>query len=165
MNTRNKMNVRLAVETFSNSSAMSMIYLQSRGIHGFKNSTPTYLFAELMDKLFDIFNSKRVIGNSFKSTITIENWSQVDHFLKSAKKCLKRLQFYTGLTKNDRTERCKAGRSMRSTGFLGYLMNMSSLRHLLESFFGRVRSLLGNNYNLSVQEFKGALRKLIFFQL
>lgn len=82
LNNRNKMNVRLAVETFSNSTSMSMYYLQQNQVAGFKKSTPTYVFIKYMNILFDIFNSKKVVPNSFKGAITLENYAKVEEFFK-----------------------------------------------------------------------------------
>lgn len=67
LNARNKMNVRIAVETFSNSTSKSMHFLQQNGVKGFMNSTPTYLFIDHMDKIFDVFNSKKLVNDSLKS--------------------------------------------------------------------------------------------------
>lgn len=76
-------------------------------------------------------------------------------------------------------------KSRRHTGFVGFIINMVNARKmyedyvvtglldslslfynsqdLLESFFSRIRALLGANDNPTAQEFKAAIRKLLFF--
>lgn len=88
---------------------------------------------------------------------------------------------------NDRNEIIKVIKSKVRTGFVGYILNMLSLRCLyneyvdkskilqcvptfrlsqdpLELFFGKIRSRNGFNDNPTMQQFMGAMRKLIVNQ-
>lgn len=68
---RNKMNVRLAVQTFSNSVANSIKYLEGHGRPGFKNSEATVKCLRIMNNLFDISNTKKCGSkNIFKNPIS-----------------------------------------------------------------------------------------------
>lgn len=70
----NPMNVRLAVQTFSNSVANSLQYLMEQKIPEFEGAETTIDFIQRMDKLFDIFNSKNSKPtNVFKRALTAEN--------------------------------------------------------------------------------------------
>lgn len=53
-----KMKVNLAVELFSASTADSLEFLKKEGYIDFKNADPTIYCTRMMNKLFDIFNSK-----------------------------------------------------------------------------------------------------------
>lgn len=172
---KNRMNVRLAAETFSNSVASSMDYLRKSGDKNYKHSKATSNFTSIMNKLFDIFNSKRVKnGEIFKSAINETNARIIFDFFEEAIEYIKRLRLKGKL--------CVFSR--RHTGFVGFIINMMSAKHIyeeyvlggclenlplffngqdvLESFFSRIRAQLGCNDNPNVQEFKAAMRKLLF---
>lgn len=173
---KNRMNVKLAAQTLSQSVASSMEYLRKSGDKRFENCRPTSNFVSSMDTLFNVFNAKGIRENQpMKSAIDANNASQVFDFFEKTSKHLMQLRLRGILCVNSR----------RSTGFIGSIVNMKSakliyeqyvneglLSHLalfyhsqdlLESFFSRVRALLGCNDNPNLQEFKGAIRKLLFF--
>lgn len=71
---RNKMNVRIAVETFSDSVASSMEFLMNTKHPEFIGAAPTIRFIRIMNKLFDIFNSKHSKSNNvYKRVLSSEN--------------------------------------------------------------------------------------------
>lgn len=55
---RNKINVRLAAETYSTSVADSFKILRDKGHAQFVHSYPTEKFTRRIDKMFDILNSR-----------------------------------------------------------------------------------------------------------
>lgn len=61
---KNKMNVRLAVQVFSNATAASMNLLRESGDRNFRNSKATSYFTSSMNTLFDVFNTKSMKQNS-----------------------------------------------------------------------------------------------------
>lgn len=173
---RNRMNVRLAVQLFSKAVASTMEYLRNSGDKFFKNSKATIKLAYTMDSIFDIFNAKGIKQNEpLKSAINENNARQVFDFFEETKKYLISLRLNGILCVNSR----------RSTAFVGLITNIASAQHMyedfvltghlenlalfynsqdfLESFFSRIRSLLGCNDNPNAQEFKAAIRKLLFF--
>lgn len=145
------MNVRLAAQTFSNSTASSMDHLRNVNVRGFQNSLATANFVRTMNTLFDIFNAKRINDrNPLKSAINENNARIVFDFFKKTIKYLKSLRLKGILCVNSR----------RYTGFVGFLIGMLSAEQMykeyvttgelsqlalfyhnqdvLESFFGRV---------------------------
>lgn len=116
--------------------------------------------------------------------LTTENFSKFDQFFKEVVPYLKKLQFNLNSNGVSTKRFCvDVGRSKRSTGFIGYLANIESLRYLyehyvrsgkipklatfylsqdpLETLFGRIRSLLGDARNPTLEQFTGALRKVM----
>lgn len=173
---QNKMNVRLAAQLFSNSSATAMSYLKNSGVKEFKDADSTIYLTGQIDRLFDITNTRKIRGNGsdFKSALNINNIDKVLQFFDQTTQYLRTLKFTRKLCIESRRKR----------GFIGFLVNMISLRHLyhlyvdsgelsslatyylsqdpLESLFSRVRALQGSNDNPTVQQFKSAIRKLLF---
>lgn len=173
---KNRMNVKLAVQVFSKAVTSTMIYLRNTGDKHFKNCSSTVHFAETMGKLFDIFNAKGIKSNEpFKSAINPENAQRIFEFFDTT------IQYLMTLKLKD----VLCIKSRRHTGFVGFIINMINARHmyedyiltglldslplfynsqdLLESFFSRIRALLGCNDNPTAQEFKASIRKLLFF--
>lgn len=171
---RAQMDVRLAAQTLSDSVANSMEHLMGEGVRSFQNCEGTIEFIRIMNKVFDIFNSKKEKrGNVFKSPITISSKENIFEFLNQADTYIRSLTLH--------------GRnillSRKKTAFRGMLINIMSLKEIvseyldtgliesvptfymsqdpLETFFGRVRSLNGNNDNPNVEQFSSALRKLL----
>lgn len=171
---RSKMDVRIAAETLSNSVADAMSHLMGEGVKTFEHCEGTVAFIRMMNKMFDVFNSKKVKNNNvFKSPITIHTKDELFDFLDKATDYLKSLTL--------------KGRSIlisrKKTAFKGMLINIISLQDLvstlldtglidnlptfrlsqdlLETLFGRIRSLHGSNDNPSVEQFSSALRKLL----
>lgn len=170
---RAKMDVRLAAETLSDSVADAMEHLMKESVKAFEHCEGTVEYIRIMNKLFDIFNSKKQKPNIFKSPVTVVSKRIIFDFLDEAETYLRSLTL--------------KGRSIllsrKSTGFKGMLFNIISLQNivseyldtglieniptfrmsqdLLETLFGRLRSLNGNNDNPSVEQFSSALRKLL----
>lgn len=69
----NKMNVRLAVQVLSNSVADSTDFLRKSGHKDFQGSETTTKFIRIIDRLFDIMNSRNSFGTGFKSSMMINN--------------------------------------------------------------------------------------------
>lgn len=184
---KDKMKVKLAAQTLSRSVSNSFLFLMNNGTKGFEECAGTALYARHANDLFDIFNSNiakngkndertnEVEGiNSFKHEILNEwNKDRIFHFFDVVSKYIKSLKLDS--------QRIVASRN--STGYVGFLINMHSLKLIfndyiepklleqiptmrlsqdfLECFFGRLRSLLGSNNQPTVEQFLGAFRKLL----
>lgn len=158
---KNKMNVKLAVQLYSKSTADSLDYLRDHNCVGFSNSESTVKFVRIMNNLFDVFNTKdATTENPFKNAICQSNAEVVFEYLDKANDYLKSIKIGTKsiFTTN------------KATGFEGYLINIFSLKCAykmyvetgileylptyqmsqdgLESLFGRVRSLNGGKWLL-----------------
>lgn len=169
---KNKMNVKLAAQLFSKSVSDSLNFLST--FHEFKNCEATAEFALKINDLFDIFNSKESDSpTTFKNMLTKNSSKEIFTFLDQTAEYLKSLQ----LKKKNILQ------SQKKTGFKGFLINIMNLKSLynlyvetdlidgiptfqisqdlLESFFGRIRSLNGCSDNPTVTQFTSAFRKLL----
>lgn len=174
--TSNKMSVRLAAETLSFSVANSMEYLRKKGDRSFIEASGTITFIKNFNKAFDIFNSKHSDSyNKFKQGLTKENASEILVFL----------DYLTVYIKSLKIDGVDVLKSARKTGFLGFLVNIYTIKYLyehyvatgkidvilffylgqdnLECLFSRLRSMLGFNDNPTAEQLTGILRKIISF--
>lgn len=170
---RNKMNVRLAAQLFSDGTGKSMAHCKNIGIEEYQDSDASIKFTLNMNKTFDAMNSKHD-RPGFKGALNASNSSEVFAHFDQMDTYIRKLKFKKKLCINSR----------RKTGFIGMLVNMMVIKRLyrenvltgkleslptfylsqdvLESFFSRIRSLLGSNDNPTHEQFKGAIRKLLF---
>lgn len=82
---RNKMNMRLAVETYSTSVADSFQILREKGHNMFINSYTTEMFTRRIDKMFDIFNSRDTPHtNIYKRPLNSENKREIYEFIEES---------------------------------------------------------------------------------
>lgn len=89
----NKMNVRIAAQTFGNSVADSLQFLMEQKIPEFQNAGSTIDFIRRINILFDIFNSKRSKhANIFKQVLSAENKRIIFDFFKETIKYFKLLK-------------------------------------------------------------------------
>lgn len=171
---RSKMNVALAVQLFSNSVAESMILLRNRGYKDFADCDPTVKFVRTVNNLFDVLNSKDInLENDFKSAIHPATADKVFTFFKET------IQYFgTIKIKNQNVLKSRRRMGFKGlhinmlnieeiykayvlTGQLNYLPTFYLSQDLLESFFGRIRSLNGNNDNPTASQFTSAFRKIM----
>lgn len=90
---RNKMNVKLAAQTFSDSVANSMEYLEQHNHSGFEGCGGTVKFNRTINNLFDIFNSKKPGSNKiFKNPLCRTSAQATFAFLDEAMEYLKYLK-------------------------------------------------------------------------
>ncbi|ELU11922.1 hypothetical protein CAPTEDRAFT_46899, partial [Capitella teleta] len=109
-----KMKVKLAVQTLSNSVASALVYCKKTGCAGFRDVDATSKFISIFDKLFDVFNSRSPACKGFKAPISSTNWSQIKTFMNEAKFCLFNLRDVNNqLVVNGR----------KKMGFIGFLFN------------------------------------------
>lgn len=179
---RRPMNVRIAVETLSKSTAESIQFLMQNGYKEFAGAAPTIKFIETFDLVFDIFNTKstKVNENIFKVAMNKHNKDAIINAFNEIETYIKDLKF-----KKEAGEIRKVCRSEFKTGFSGTIINMHSLKHIYEEyvesekpllscipsyylnqdgveiFFGKVRSLGRFNDNPNVIHFQAAYRKLL----
>lgn len=178
-----KMHVRTAVETLSGSTANAMEYCHKKGVPGFENAGETIEFIRIMDTLWDIMNSQRILGNEinkYKSAINVTNSGDVFKFLLKAKKYILSLEVI-----NKRSgKKVEIVTSAVRTGFLGFVIDIVSITAMykdlvedhhymlflatyrmsqdhLEMLFCKIRSMNGYNENPMSQQFISAYRKLL----
>lgn len=135
---RRPMNVRIAVETLSSSTADSIEFLKNDGHKEFEDSTATVRFIRLFDNLFDIFNTKSVSVNEnlFKCALNPENKEDIFTLLNESVEYIKKLSF-----KDEAGEVKNLCLSSARTGFIGFIINISSLKSIYESYVERSHDL------------------------
>lgn len=177
-----KMHVRTAVQTLSNSSANSLEFLMGQNIRGFRSSAATIKFIKIFNNLFDVFNTQNIDhsnSNTHKSSINFFNSGEVFKFLAEAEQYIFDLQV-KGL-KSKKTVPIVT--SLIKTGFLGFIVNIESLKGMYESlveeqelmhmiptynlsqdhvemFFSKIRLIHRTNDNPTVQQFKGSFKRI-----
>lgn len=131
------MNVRLAVETFSKSTADLLEHLMTKGWKEFIGATETIEFIRLYDDLFDIQNTKDVHNNenNFKNAMSHSNKNEINALFDRAIEYIKKLQF---ISEGKQTFIC---RSDANIGFIGFILNMSSLQMMYEKYVENERIL------------------------
>lgn len=173
----NKMNVRVAAETISNSIANSLEYLD---IHMrneiFANSLATRNYIKTFNDLFDIMNAKKNHSKGgYKRPFSDETMSEFIDFFNCARDYIK------GLKIEQNGKKISIFKYRSFTPFFGFFHNMTSFiglysdymrreefypfrvsQDLLESYFGCVRRMGSTNDNPAAQQFTGAYRKLLF---
>lgn len=156
---RNAMNVRIAVETFSESVASSIEYLMEHKVPEFIGARPTIDFVRRMDTLFDIFNSRNSNNNNiFKNKMSMENKRVIYDFFRKTIQFFKTLKtevsFYKMVEKDEgKEDKCdnKAKKSKKErvvvktevmpilhtrhkVGFIGFIISMESLMRMFEEY-------------------------------
>lgn len=157
----NKMNVRLAAETLSDSTAASIEYLNTvKKIENFHNIESNVEYFRFNNNIFDIMNTKRSHCNDkYKQPISDKTINQTQTYFEYAKQYIKGLQ----IIENTRMKPILKSNSF--TPFFGFYHNMISFMGIyhdyveptinefytfdvsqdhLESFFGCIRRMGGS---------------------
>lgn len=178
----NIMNVKLAVQTLSASTANAIEFLMKQGHSEFKGAEPLIKFMRVCNDFFDIFNSTKstTSSNPLKQKMSEENAQQIFTVFQETTEYFKSL-----LYRNKSGKLVPLCSSILKTGFQGAVVNMKSLTSIyeklvvskqidripthylsqdhLEAFFGKIRAFNfnGNNRNPTCQQFNAAMRKLL----
>lgn len=176
---RNIMNISLATQLLSESTAKSMekfvLLPQTKAM--FEGCESTIDFTRRFDRLFDVLNSKSDSkGSIFKTTIDEGSKDEIFAYFDESIKYIQELK--------ESREGKNILNCRRKTGFLGFIINMVNMKEIyltyvqskkmnilatrrlnqdpLENFYGRIRTTcLGNNDNPTVEQFCSAYRKII----
>lgn len=172
--TREKMKVRLAVQTLSRSVSDALISLSCQ-YPEFSESRGTSNFIRIFNDLFDILNSRNKFAKyKYKKPLSDKNSTETFQYLEHIEHYIRNLKLSgTSILKSN-----------RKTGFLGFLICTKSLKQLfmryvgeenlmkylltykvsqdhLELFFGAIRSKGGHNNNPTARQFEVAYKRLI----
>lgn len=147
----------------------------SQGYREFKNAEATIAFIRRINNLFDIMNTKTVKNaskNIYKDPLTSKH---IDHVLSYFEECTKYIKLLQVV--NNSSKRVCITKSIWKCGFKGFIIDMQNIRDMyneyvninrfmntfptLTLFFGKIRSLNGQNDNPTVQQFAAAYRKLL----
>lgn len=68
-----KMNVKIAAQTLSSSTADALEFLQKQGLEEFANCGETIIFIRTKDRIFDFLNTSNPFGKGYKKPIFLNN--------------------------------------------------------------------------------------------
>ncbi|KYN20001.1 THAP domain-containing protein 9, partial [Trachymyrmex cornetzi] len=172
---REKMNVQLAVQIFSNSVANAIDFCRiDLKLQQFDNSTATSLFIRNMNNIFDLLNSRNLLcKNESQQPISLSNIDRIKENIT------KYIEYINDLYIDDK----KMVLLERKIGFLGMLTCLQSIKDIaetliatkkqnflltykmsqdhLEMFFSAIRTKGGHNNNPSARQFSYAYRRLL----
>jgi len=170
------MKVKLAAQTLSSSVADALQFCDKElNIGTFKNTSATIKFIRIVDRLFDILNSRNPLAHGFKAPLRKQNEYTWRPFLLEAITYLKGLKLGNGQL---------VGKSLCKTGIISFIASAMSamllfdtyvkqqqkLKYLLtykysqdhlELFFAVIRSRGGDNNNPSALQLKATWKRLL----
>lgn len=182
---RNKMNVKIAVQTFSRKVADSMEVLMKQKHPKFKNAGPTIRFIRKINDVFDTLNSMDSRKTDiFKRPLNPENEDVVFDLYKECTKYFKSMKINEENATTGIVKKKLIIKSQSCTGVRGFIIDMASMKAMylkyvkqsemikelvaysfsqdhVELFFAKIRSLHGHNTNPNGMQFKSAYRKLL----
>ena len=139
---RKKMNVKLAAQTLSNSTADAIDFLSTQLQYPqFTNSEPTTKFIRIINDLFDIMNTRNGLAcykpyiSEWKRPLSLQNGPRMIEKLEVCKKYLLGLTVETVkmVKKVPTVTKIPLVQSGRKTGFIGFITNVDSLIYLYKS--------------------------------
>ena len=166
---RNKMNVKLAAQTLSSSVADSIEFLRKSGDPRFQGSEGTIEFIRVVDRLFDLLNSRNPYAIGYKKPEWFSTVEKSINYLYSLKD-----EFGRPLLSHRRNTFVKgliiAAKSVKELAMLLLTRDISPFKYVLtykfsqdhlELLFSCVRSSGGFNNNPDVRQFVAALKKIL----
>lgn len=139
----NKMNVRLASETYSRSVANSMKLLRIEGHPLFENSEPTERFTQILNTCFDILNSSNPRhSDAFKRALNDDNKQMVFEFIENVIPYFRSLKMLSSRS-NDIDEMASTEskvhvlQTISKTPVLGFLMNLHNLPRMYDLYVAK----------------------------
>ena len=91
---RHKMNVKIAAQTLSSSVAYALEYLMNAGHPELQNAKGTIQFLRVIDKIFDLLNSRSIFGKGYKRPLCLGDRSRWSSTID------KTIEYFKGLKKN-----------------------------------------------------------------
>ncbi len=173
---RHKMNVRLAAQTLSSSVADAIEYFQISGDPAFQGADATIKFIRIIDRLFDLLNSRNKFGKGFKSPMHLGNFSVrssvIDESIEylvglkdsDGKSLLKnrRHTFVKGMVIGAKSAKRFAQRVLnRANNPYAFVLTYKWSQDLIELLNSCIRGRGGNNNNPNVEQFISALKKIL----
>lgn len=120
------MKVKLATQLLSNSVADALLFCKDNlKFKEFSHCEATVHFIRIFNDAFDIRNSGQLVSFGFKGAVCLKNFSQINSFIELFFFYVNNLKFENGQL---------LVKSLRSTGFLGFLIPLSSLMNLKTQF-------------------------------
>ena len=123
------MNVRLAAQTLSSSVADAIEFLDiGMKNPNFKNSNGTVKFVRIIDRLFDMLNSRNPVGKEYKQPLRLANKATYEEILRSTAEYLLSL-------KTNSTPSQLLATHRRKTFIVGFVANIKSTIEMANQMF------------------------------
>ena len=170
------MKVRLAAQTFSSSVADALAFLQKNNDPDFQGVDGTIKFIRVVDRLFDLLNSRSPNGKGFKSPMRRDNinvWmSVIEHSIMYLVKLRdingqlllehRRHTFVKGMVVAAKSAKSLAMDLLyQEVSPYSYVLNYKWSQDHIELLNSAIRGRNGNNTNPNVPQFKSALKKIL----
>lgn len=176
-----KMNVKKAVQIFSNENADALEQLFDDNYEGFERCEKFIEFLRLVNNIFDVMNfgEGKKSDEYFKQPLMASNIAKISQLFQSFESFISQMTIET-----KRGKAIKRKPALTQIGFIGFVMNIHSTIGIyedyvknsqsgvffqfqfcqdhLETYFSLVRSGLGNNTNPNTRQFQAVYRKLLF---
>jgi len=181
---KEKMKVKLAAQTLSESVAKALTYCSEQNFSNFQNTNATSEFCKKINDIFDILNTRNFLGKTqFKRPLYLNNELFLKSFISSSIEYLSSLQtkVYNKVSKSHNF--IPIINSGRKTGFNGLIVCLRSLGELfddvlksnklefiltykvsqdhIEMFFSAIRSRGGFCDNPTASQFEAAYKRLL----
>lgn len=172
---QNKMKVKYAAHTLSSSVANAIKFLEEEGLEQFKNSDATVKFIQVIDRLFDLLNSRSPFGKGFKKPITpccilhlrnmVEEYTEYLFSLRNVEGkslcCTSRKTFIYGLILAAKSVFDVAEDLFAENNSYKYILTYKFSQDHIEILFSKIRSRHGYNNNPNALQFQSAMRQLL----
>lgn len=173
---RHKMNVKIAAQTLSSSVADAIDFLAKVKHPGYDDSSGTVHFIRMVDRLFDLLNSRNPMGKGFKKPLYLHDklrWHAV--FIDTIEYLLnltdvdgtllfrhRRKTFVIGFVICcDSIDRLATHLLSRPTDPFKYLLTYKTSQDHLELLFACIRGKNGFNNNPNVVQLVSSLRRIL----
>lgn len=171
---RHKMNVSIAAQTISNSVGDAIEFLKDSHHPSFENSSATIQFIRIIDKLFDLLNSRNPHGTGFKRALRIVDQPMWNKTIDESVKYLSELKNINGvpILKTRRKTFVKGlitlalsvkhmASNLLQASFnpYSYILTYKLSQDHLELLFACIRGKNGYNNNPDVRQLKSALKE------
>jgi len=162
---RHKMNVSIAAQTLSSSVADAIEFLMK-----------TIKFIRIIDRLFDVLNTKNLFGKGFKKPFSPTNFDYLNSIITESVQYLslltdtsglpllnhRRKTFVIGLIINAKSTACLSHRLLNQTiNPFKYVLTYKMSQDHLELLFACIRGKNGFNNNPDVRQFKSSLKRIL----
>jgi len=131
-----KMKVRLAVQVISSSVAQALKYMREQGYSGFEHTEATEYLLFVVDRLFDILNSRTMRCAGFKRGVDRHNADEVCCVLRDSRNFLLSLQDSNGTA---------IIKTRRRTCIIGFCATIDSVLYMIDRFVLSGESVNGVN--------------------
>lgn len=176
---KNKMNVKLSVQTLSNSVATALQQLEEDDIKDFVACSATVEFIRIINDVFDILNSRNLYSYEYKQSMILQTFNNIISFFEKAKLYLSKIKIkvstknikkciletkskmgFLGLI-NDMETFEKIYREYVEKGKMRYIMTYKFSQDHLEILFSCISSMGGFNNNPNAIQFSAAYKRLL----